>query len=218
MVLLAALSTGGSTPDCHWGGGYGGCYGGGYGGCYGGGYGDCYGGCYGGYGWGAGYVTGYGNYGCYGCSGHWNGWWTTYSCYGCYGCHGCYGCYGCYGCTGYAPVIGQAGPGTDNGTMKRNGDGSGGETSAKARLVVSLPADAKLYIDDKAMKTKSARRTFRTPALQPGQTYYYVLRTEVVREGRTYTETKRVLIRPGEVVRARFDEPTTAVSVKKQTQ
>jgi uncharacterized protein (TIGR03000 family) len=216
LVLMAALTTGGSTPDCHWGGShyggcYGGCYGGGYG-CYGGGYGGCYGG------WGAGYATGYGAYGCYGCSGAWNGWWTSYSCYGCYGCHGCYGCYGCYGCTGYAPIIGQgAMPGADDRKGDRKGDNkNGGETSAKARLIVELPADAKLYIDDHKMKTTSTQRAFSTPNLQKGQTYYYMLRAEMVREGKKVSETKRVLVRAGQEVRAKFDEPTTAVSARRR--
>jgi uncharacterized protein (TIGR03000 family) len=237
LVLMAAMTTGGSTPDCHWvGSGHGGCYGGcygGYGGCYGGcygGYGGCYGGCYGG--WGNGHATGYGAYGCYGCSGAWTGWWTTYSCYGCYGCHGCYGCYGCYGCTGYGSLIGPAGPtmpgtgngasnGGDKGTGDKKGDKNenknGGETSAKARLIVDLPADAKLYIDDHKMKATSSRRAFSTPNHQAGQTYYYILRAEMVREGKTVSETKRVLVRAGQEVRANFDEPPTAVAKKKRT-
>jgi uncharacterized protein (TIGR03000 family) len=220
MVLMAALSTGAASPEWGWGdgcyGGNGGCYGGngggggyyyaGYGSCFGGGLNGIYG-CVGG---------GYGNYGCYGCHGAHYVHYYTYSCYGCYGCHGCYGCYGCYGCTGYQPIVGQGGPPDTDG---RGRDGRTDEdTSTRARLVVKVPADAKLYIDGKLMKTTSAKRTFRTPALQKGQTYYYVLRTEVVREGQAVSETKRVLVRPGRTVWTTFKDPADGlISRKKRT-
>jgi uncharacterized protein (TIGR03000 family) len=73
-------------------------------------------------------------------------------------------------------------------------------------LLVELPPDAKLYIDDQPMKTTSSKRSFNTPLLQQGQQYYYILRAEVVRDGRTYTETRRVLLRAGQEIRASFPE------------
>jgi uncharacterized protein (TIGR03000 family) len=88
----------------------------------------------------------------------------------------------------------------------------------RAKLVVELPADAKLYVDDRAMKTMAAVRTFNTPMLEPGQVYYYELRAEVARDGKSIAQTKRVLLRAGEVVRARFDgldaEPVTTAQAK----
>jgi uncharacterized protein (TIGR03000 family) len=77
---------------------------------------------------------------------------------------------------------------------------------SRAKLVVELPADAKLYVDDRPMRTTSEVRSFNTPVLEPGQTYYYELRAEVIRDGQPVTATKRVLLRAGEVVRARFAE------------
>jgi uncharacterized protein (TIGR03000 family) len=74
----------------------------------------------------------------------------------------------------------------------------------KAKLIVELPADAKLYVDDQAMKATSPVRSFSTPTLEPGQVYYYELRAEVVRDGKPVSQTKRVLVRAGEVVRAQF--------------
>ena len=86
-----------------------------------------------------------------------------------------------------------------------------GEVSAApGKLVVELPADAKLYIDDQPMKTTAERRSFNTPTLQPGQAYYYELRAEVTREGKTYTESKRVIVKAGETARATFPELTAA--------
>jgi uncharacterized protein (TIGR03000 family) len=71
-------------------------------------------------------------------------------------------------------------------------------------LIVELPADAKLYVDDHPMKTTSERRVFSTPSLEPGQTYYYILRAEVIRDGKTATDTKRVLVHAGDVIEASF--------------
>ena len=228
VVLMAALTSGTATPDwCHrsccgcyggWGGCYGGSYGG-YGGCYGGW--GCYGGCYGGYGgyggfgsWGT-CMACYGCYAGYGCYG--GGWgcygWGCYSCYAgaaAWSCAGCYGGWSCYGMpygtvpyTQSVPVV----PGTGGTAPEKVGPPAKGgtkEISDRGRLVVELPTDAKLFIDDQPMKTQAARRVFQTPPLQPGQTYYYILRAELTRNGQTARETVRVLIRPGEEAHATF--------------
>jgi uncharacterized protein (TIGR03000 family) len=78
--------------------------------------------------------------------------------------------------------------------------------SPRAKLIVELPPDAKLFVDDQPTKTISGRRTFNTPPLQQDQQYYYTLRAEVAREGRTYTESRRVLLRAGQEVRTFFPE------------
>jgi uncharacterized protein (TIGR03000 family) len=84
----------------------------------------------------------------------------------------------------------------------------GDDNVNRGRLVVELPADARLFIDGRQMKTQSGRRVFQTPPLARGQTYYYDLRAEVTREGRVQRETVRVLIRPGQESQATF--PTLA--------
>jgi len=75
-----------------------------------------------------------------------------------------------------------------------------------AKLVVDLPADAKLFIDDQPMKTTAEKRSFNTPTLLPGQAYFYDLRAEVVRDGKTYTETSRVIVKAGETATASFPQ------------
>jgi uncharacterized protein (TIGR03000 family) len=84
----------------------------------------------------------------------------------------------------------------------------------RAKLIVEVPADAKLYIDDQPMKTTSARRVFSTPGLEPGQAYYYMVRVEVVRDGKVQSDTRRVIVRAGEEARADFNrlEPTPTVA------
>jgi uncharacterized protein (TIGR03000 family) len=230
MVLMAALTSGGTAPDCffrchqgHHSGGYstacygGGCYGGGCygGGCYGGGYGCAGGSCYGGWGSCGG---GYGG-GCYGtCAGGWG-----IHGYGAYGCHGCYGCYGCAGCIGFAPGYqptagsGAFIPRERDDTLplpKKDENGSQSSAPTKARLIVEIPTDATLSIDNKVVKVTDGKRTFTTPTLVKGQTYYYDLTVEVVREGKPLAETRRILVRAGEETRADFTD-VGAVSTAK---
>jgi uncharacterized protein (TIGR03000 family) len=206
VVLMAALTTGGTAPDCHFRGGccgcYGGCYGG-WGGCYGG-WGGCYGGCYG---WGGCYGGGYG---------------------GCWGGYGGWG-YGMgYGVGGYG--VGGSGMGAYGGTVVPDGttttpQGEKIKTKptpdkdkdtmapSRAKLIVELPPDAKLYIDDLPMKTTSEVRSFNTPVLERGQSYYYMVRAEVIRDGKPVTQTRRVIVRAGQTARANFkDMDTEAVS------
>lgn len=90
------------------------------------------------------------------------------------------------------------------------------ETNAAqpAKLLVEVPADARLFIDGQQMKATAERRSFNTPALPPGQSYFYEVKAEVVRDGKTYSESKRVIVRAGETARAAFPELTTAGQAK----
>lgn len=164
--------------------------------------------------------------GCYPCAGFGHGMGSFYPsmtgsaitwCYGgcwgdAFGCHGCYGCYGCVGCTGMqgpgtgcvGPVIGgPAAPVTNPPAdlappPSKTGSQTNNLAPNRARLVVEVPEDARLYIDDHLMKSTSTRRVYTTPALQKGETYYYDVRVEVTRDGKTYTDRKQVIIKPGQ--------------------
>jgi uncharacterized protein (TIGR03000 family) len=211
VIVMAALSAGASTPDCC----FTKC-------CY-----SCAG-CYGC--WGCGGC--YGCVGCYGC--HGGPYWGCGGCYGCYGaCYGCYGaCYGlmdvtgswtCHGCYGgpiiysgatpvYAPSTPLApmtpAPATPPETVPPPKDKDKDKTSlpSKARLIVQLPAGAKLYVDDQLSKNTAERRVFSTPTLEPGQSYYYILRAELEKDGKTYSDTRRVIVKAGAEVTASFVE------------
>ena len=76
--------------------------------------------------------------------------------------------------------------------------------------MVDLPPNAKLYIDDQPMKAVTERRTFTTPTLEPGTTYYYDLRAELVRDGKTFTDKKRVTVKAGETSAVNFTELANA--------
>ena len=157
------------------------------------------------------------------------------------GCHGGgygggSGCYG--GCAGYSPsyapgtiietpsmmppagvpVTPPAGapvtpPGKTDTIPQAKPTSSGLLNNNRARLLVDLPADAKLYIDDQLMKTTSEHRTFNTPRLDSNLTYYYELRAEVVRDGKPVTMTKRVTLKAGDIIRARFGELEPAETI-----
>jgi uncharacterized protein (TIGR03000 family) len=207
VVLMAALTTGGSTPNCHW-NAFHGCHG-----CHGGCYGGCYGGCSGG--------------GCAGCNGSYSVSWygLGYGCYGyagytglpAYGCYGCYGGYGCYGASSYSPIIMPVVPSSEKAPAPKVDDKKKGTAlPAPARLLVQVPADAKLYIDNRLTKATSASRTFTTPVLMPGQVYYYEVKAEVVRDGKVMNETKRILVRAGQDSQASFNETTMLVAAPTQ--
>jgi uncharacterized protein (TIGR03000 family) len=188
VVLMMALTATTDTPDlgrggCHGGGGRhhrgGGCCG-----CYGGGYGGCYGGCYGG---------GYG--GCYG---------------GCYG--GGYG--GCYGggyggCYGGAYGIGGM-PYVTQEQLKNLPKPKKEEASlpTPATIVVSLPANAKLTIDNDATEQSSSQRVFVSPALQPGRDYHYTLEARFEQDGKPVVLKQEVAVRAGRTTPVTFSAPT----------
>ncbi|MBL8800160.1 MAG: TIGR03000 domain-containing protein [Planctomycetia bacterium] len=214
----------------------GGCYGccGGCYGCYG-----CTGACYGWSCWGCGgyaasagygYAGGYayaGGYGCYG----------LHSWYGCSGCYGVFGCGGGYGGSvaaaaapaGYstastvgnmpapamaaAPVAPQAFVAQQ---VARPAPAAVQPAAAKvaSQITVRLPENARLYVNDDQCTLTSETRSFQTPQLKSDKEYSYTLRAEVVRDGRTVSEVKRVTFKGGEQVDVQFKElgPVRTVS------
>ncbi len=87
---------------------------------------------------------------------------------------------------------------------KKEDDGTG--SPAKARMIVQVPPDAKLYLDDRLMKSNSAKRVFATPTLARGEQYFYDVRAEVTRDGKTNIATKRVFVRAGDEVTVNFPD------------
>lgn len=209
VVLMAALTTSPSTPAwhrgcaraCH------GCHG-----CYAAANTAWYGG---------------GCYGCYGCYGNpWHAASTTSGSYGTFHpgvfqCHGCYGCYGGWSCYGYPNQHAVIEPAPPSGVPERKTESKPGkvleeaplpkepglkknEEQARAKVIVDVPADAKLYVDGQRMNGSTSRRVFQTPALIPGRMYYYELRAEVVRDGQVITANQRLILRPGQSATASF--------------
>jgi uncharacterized protein (TIGR03000 family) len=202
VVLMMAITTGGDVADCHRGGcgggggllshrhGGGGCYGGG---CYGGGYGGCYGGGYGGC-----YGGGYG--GCYG---------------GGYG--GCYG--GCYGGYYMAPKeeikkMPEKDKKDKDGKDKDGKDDEAriGGPGAPARIVVSMPGDARFTIDDYTSPARSETHIVVSSPLRGDETRTYNLKAEVIRDGKVQTMEQRVTVRAGEEAKVTLSLPASVAA------
>jgi uncharacterized protein (TIGR03000 family) len=83
------------------------------------------------------------------------------------------------------------------------------EKASPARLTVELPADARLFVDDVSCPLTSAKRSFETPKLEPGQKYTCTLRAEVVRDGKTVSKVRRVEMRAGADVQVKFQDLDT---------
>jgi uncharacterized protein (TIGR03000 family) len=155
------------------------------------------------------------------CSGCWGGYGYGYG-----GCQGWSGCYGGYPSAYYSPPAGGVMPGAGapvGGAEQAPPPVKGGEkekdkekevSANRAKLIVDVPADAKLYIDDQLMKTPSPHRVYSTPDLDRGQAYYYVVRVEMVRDGQKQSETKRVILRAGQEIRADFTGMEAVAAVK----
>lgn len=216
VVLLMALSGGAETParcfsSCSSCSSCRGCFSS----CHG-----CFGGCQ------------RRSHGCHGCqsycsssSSYCHGCYGGGSSYGCYGGgHGCYtgGGYGCYqggyGCAYGAPMHhAPMQPGPDKMIKpdikpKPEGGGAIDKTSAPATIVVNLPADAQLTFDGAITSSTAATRVFVSPALEPGKDYFYTLKAEAIRDGRTVTRTERITVRAGGETRVTLALPTASVA------
>jgi uncharacterized protein (TIGR03000 family) len=83
--------------------------------------------------------------------------------------------------------------------------------AAPARLTIELPAAAKLYVDGTLVKGDGEARNFHTPDLTAGKTFYYDLKAEVVVDGKTVTQEKRVLVKAGDANAESFEKLIAAV-------
>ena len=83
-----------------------------------------------------------------------------------------------------------------------------------ARLLVLLPADARLAIDGEATRSTGQTRRFISPPLVLGQTFRYTLRAEVTRDGKRQVETKEVTVRAGEESEVTLAVPEARVAGK----
>jgi uncharacterized protein (TIGR03000 family) len=87
-------------------------------------------------------------------------------------------------------------------------------SAAPARIVIRLPEDARLYVDNVFCPLTSDTRSFDTPAIPPGQKYYYTLTAQFVRDGRVVQESQRAYFEASEEVRVEFPKPNVSNSGK----
>lgn len=79
-----------------------------------------------------------------------------------------------------------------------------------AVLTVSVPADAKIFVNGSATSSVGAERNYVSRDLRAGFNYTYELRAEFVREGKPVTETKTVTLTAGQTARVDFNSIQTA--------
>jgi len=202
VALMVALTVGGNAPDCHRR-----CGGGGYGG------GCSYGG--GGYGGGCSYGGGYGSGGCYASAGYSMDYGKapdeteeefeyckskqkdmspeTYS---------------NFRNSVWLPMTHEQ-RNKMMGKKKGKKGGSDEESSslrAPARILVTLPADATLTIDDGETQSGGTSREFISPPLARNRSYSYTLKAEFVRKGKKVSATKKVAVSAGKETPVSFDD------------
>lgn len=228
IVLIAVMTAGTPAPGLGWNRQANGYDSYAYAGCLG----NCYGcaGCYGGCGGCNGFLGVRSFFrdlfgGCRGCEG------------GCYGCMGCFGGPSYYGSgfsnggmmfdgmtpgytmgagipitmtPGQVPLM-QPGPAMPQLMLPTPQTTESGAANY-ATVVVTLPADAKLFIDGVLSTLDTAVRVFRTPELRPGVKYSYELKIAVDRGGKPQETTKIVDVEAGKTARVHFPEPGAAGS------
>lgn len=139
-------------------------------------------------------------------------------------CHGCYGCYGGWSCYGSptTPALNQV---LDPAVAPQIVPGAGGAAPApqpipvapmsrnednriRSKVVIEVPENAKLFVDDNLMKDGGTQRVFQTPPLNPNETYYYEIRVEVMNEGKVSSTTQKLVVRPGITMTADLRVPS----------
>jgi len=88
------------------------------------------------------------------------------------------------------------------------------DAEASITLVVDVPEDARLLVDDYVTASSSTQRVFASPPVRAGQDYIYTLRAEVVRDGQVQTVTRDVTVRAGEEKHVSLEVPTMVASAE----
>jgi uncharacterized protein (TIGR03000 family) len=72
-----------------------------------------------------------------------------------------------------------------------------------ATFVVTLPSDARLYVDNQATSSTGSQRRLQTPPLRSSGSY--TIRATVVRDGQVLTQERTVRVRGGQEMPVRFN-------------
>ncbi len=77
-------------------------------------------------------------------------------------------------------------------------------------LTVWVPYDAKVTVNGQETHSAGSRRQFISYGLQPGLSYKYVVRAEVVRNGQLQDDTRTITLTAGQITAVAFGFNTTA--------
>jgi uncharacterized protein (TIGR03000 family) len=143
-----------------------------------------WGGCYGMYGSGAFGCAG-GMYACVGCYGGYSSWWSG---------------------TGSGPWTGGSvsAPAAFGAPLSYHAKAT--DEAAPAKVIVQLPAGARLFVEGKEIALDPETGSFTTPKLEAGAAFVYTLKAQAIRGGRVVSETKDIRVSAGGQTRVRFRE------------
>jgi uncharacterized protein (TIGR03000 family) len=83
----------------------------------------------------------------------------------------------------------------------------------KALIVVSLPADARLYLNGVLTQSRGAVRTFFTPEIQTAAAFSYTVRVEWAQQAELISQTREVTFQGGQEIRVSFGPQGNAVQI-----
>jgi uncharacterized protein (TIGR03000 family) len=83
-----------------------------------------------------------------------------------------------------------------------------------ARITVRVPDDAKLLVDGVVRSTQGGLRTFETPRLEPGKSYYYDFKAEMTRDGKPVSHDRQVVVESGKSLTVDFRGATELASAR----
>ncbi len=72
------------------------------------------------------------------------------------------------------------------------------------RIVLAVPADAVVHINNRITHSKGVERLFESGGLQPGKPYRYGIRVTLDHEGKKLDQTKSIVLRAGEELNVAF--------------
>ncbi|MCS6975587.1 MAG: TIGR03000 domain-containing protein [Gemmatales bacterium] len=116
----------------------------------------------------------------------------------------------CGGCQPCAPAAPSCAP-CSGGACKSCAAATTGDCAV---LVVELPADAQLKIQDVLTSSTSSRRVFQSPTLEKGKEYIYTLKATAIRNGKTVELVREVTVRAGSQVNVNLDLDPVVASAK----
>lgn len=80
------------------------------------------------------------------------------------------------------------------------------ESADRARLTLSVPGDAVVYLSNQRMTLEGTSREYIVPGLKAGLQYRYPVRVEVVRDGTVYSASSNQEIQAGQQVNLVFNQ------------
>jgi uncharacterized protein (TIGR03000 family) len=130
------------------------------------------------------------------------------------GSGGC-GSGGC-GAGGCGMAYGGSAGGCAGGVCAIGGHGMGMAMAdtAPATIIVSLPEDATLTIQETATTSTTANRVFVSPDLESGKDYQYTLKAKVMRDGKPVVMEETITVRAGEETQVTLKLPATTVAAR----